>query len=866
MAARWQLLDRPAEFDAIRSTVTGNGGGVVLVGAAGVGKTTLARAVTASLRSDVQWVGCTESSRTIPLGVFAHRIPPSGSRDPVALLAAARASILERPDTVIGVDDAHLLDQLSSTLIHQIAIERAGHIVATVRSGEPVPDAVTALWKDNHLRRVELMPFSKEQSIALVEAVLGGTLEGLSADVMWDASGGNPLFLRHMVEGAVDAGTLTEVDGVWQLRGRAVVPSGLAALLEDRLDHVGDEVVNALKFLALCEPLDLDALSELAGEEAVDAAEVGGLIRIAQDGPSLFARFSHPLYGDVVRRRVGTASARRLRGRIVKVLRHQELDTAASRLRLAQLSIDSDQPVDTDLLIAATKDAIFLSNVPLGEHLARAAYERDGGLQAAELLSRALLWQGHPVEAEEVLAQFAPDDLDELQVVLWGIPRLSILFWSMGEVERAHQLLDLLRERVQHPSLKLVVEATGSAMAVHENKIDEGIAAAQAVLSDPHAPKQAVDFAAFAAGLAMPVAGRGGDFEPIAARCRSEQKATDGMIRVMVRYCDVLALTYAGELDIAEQRAAEYEHFSSEGQFLGWAIAKITSGLVATHRGRFPEGISAIEQALAALAAEASLPWRLPARLLLARAYAAMGNIEQAERVLADAKEHSGPFVALHEPHRLIAKAWLAAAKTGERSGIELAREAGDLAHRSGQYAVEAEALHHAARFGDRTVAGRLAALGDRVSGPVIALQARHAAAVADRDAQALDVLSAEFEAAGLMLSSADSAAQAVPLHDRAGERTKSAASSARALRLAAQCGGAATPAIRSAGRPLPVSSREREVAGLVAAGLSNREIADQLTVSVRTVEGHIYRACIKLDAADRDELARIVRPDTGTA
>lgn len=865
MGARWQMLDRPTEFDAIRSTVTGDGGGVVLVGAAGVGKTTLARAVTSSLGSDVQWVGCTESSRSIPLGVFAHRIPPSGSRDPVALLAAARASILERPGTVIGVDDAHLLDQLSSTLIHQIAIERAGHIVATVRSGEHVPDAVTALWKDDHLRRFELMPFSKKQSIALVEAVLGGTLEGLSADVMWDASGGNPLFLRHMVEGAVDAGTLTEVDGVWQLRGRAVVPSGLAALLEDRLDHVGDEVVNALKFLALCEPLDVDALSELAGEEAVDAAEVGGLIRIAQDGPSLHARFSHPLYGDVVRRRVGTASARRLRGRIVKVLRHQELDTAASRLRLAQLSIDSDQPVDTELLIAATKDAIFLSNVPLGEHLARAAFERDGGLQAAELLSRALLWQGHPVEAEEVLARFAPEDLDELQLVLWGIPRLSILFWSMGEAERAHQLLDLLRERVEHPSLKLVIEATGSAMAVHENKIDEGIAAAEAVLSDPHAPKQAVDFAAFAAGLAMPVAGRGGDFEPIAARCRSEQKATDGMIRVMVRYCDVLALTYAGELDVAEQRAVDYEQFSSEGQFLGWAIAKITSGLVATHRGRFPEAISSIEQALAALAAEASLPWRLPARLLLARAYAAMGNIEQAERVLADAKEHSGPFVALHEPHRLIAKACLAAAKTGERSGIELAREAADLAHRSGQYAVEAEALHHAARFGDRTVARRLAVLGDRVSGPVIALQARHAAAIADRDAQALDVISAEFEAAGLMLSAADSAAQAVPLHDHAGKRGKSAESSARALRLAAQCGGAATPAIRSAARPLPVSSREREVAGLVAAGLSNREIADQLTVSVRTVEGHIYRACIKLDVADRDELAKIVRPDAGT-
>ncbi|ANS26412.1 hypothetical protein R1CP_08460 [Rhodococcus opacus] len=43
----------------------------------------------------------------------------------------------------------------------------------------------------------------------------------------------------------------------------------------------------------------------------------------------------------------------------------------------------------------------------------------------------------------------------------------------------------------------------------------------------------------------------------------------------------------------------------------------------------------------------------------------------------------------------------------------------------------------------------------------------------------------------------------------------------------------------------------------MVAAGLSNRQIADRLFVSVRTVEGHIYRACMKLDVADRNGLAQ---------
>jgi DNA-binding CsgD family transcriptional regulator len=860
MAGRWRLLDRPVEHEAIRSALcNADSCGVVLVGAAGVGKTTLARTVTSSLRSKVHWTACTESSRSIPLGVFAHWVRPSASRDPIALIGSARESLMAEGDTVVGIDDAHLLDQLSATLLHQIAIDRAGRIVATVRSGEPVPDAVTSLWKDGYLQRFELHPFTKQQSIALVEQVLGGTLEGLSADVMWESSGGNPLFLRSMVEGAVEAGTLTEVNGVWQFRGPMVVPSGLAELLDERLEHAGDDVLQALKLLALCEPLDIDALCELAGEDAVDAAEVQGLIRIAHDGPLVNARFSHPLFGEVVRRRVGTASARKLRGRIVQVLRDREVESAASRMRLAQLCIDSDQTVDIDLLVASAKDAIFLSNLPLGERLSRAAVERGGGLRAAALLSRALLWQGHPVQADEILTRFDPANLNELQLVQWGIPRLSILFWSMGDVERANRVLAMLRARVEHPSLKLIVDAVGAAMAVHENRIAEGLAAAERVLSDLEAPNQAVEFAAFAAGLAMPVAGRGGDFEPIAARCRAEQKPTDGMIRVMTRYGDVLALTYIGELDLADRRVAEYMEFSSAGQFLGWAIAKIMAGLVETYRGKFRDAISSFEQALAALNAEDPLPWRLPARPLLARAYAALGRPEQAKRVLDDAKEHTGRHLALHDPQLMIAKSWLAAAKGGERSAIDLARSAADIARSAGQYAAEAEALHHAARFGDRTVVRRLGELADRVNGPIAAIYARHASAVSTSDADALDAVSAEFEAAGLMLSAADAAAQAVPLHDRAGERRNSTESAARAVKLAARCGGATTPAVRSAARPLPVTGREREIAALVASGLTNREIAEKLTLSVRTVEGHIYRACIKLDVVDRDELAKVV-------
>ena len=45
----------------------------------------------------------------------------------------------------------------------------------------------------------------------------------------------------------------------------------------------------------------------------------------------------------------------------------------------------------------------------------------------------------------------------------------------------------------------------------------------------------------------------------------------------------------------------------------------------------------------------------------------------------------------------------------------------------------------------------------------------------------------------------------------------------------------------------------------MVGDGLSNRQIAEALTMSVRTVEGHIYRACAKLGLANRADLAAVV-------
>jgi DNA-binding CsgD family transcriptional regulator len=59
------------------------------------------------------------------------------------------------------------------------------------------------------------------------------------------------------------------------------------------------------------------------------------------------------------------------------------------------------------------------------------------------------------------------------------------------------------------------------------------------------------------------------------------------------------------------------------------------------------------------------------------------------------------------------------------------------------------------------------------------------------------------------------------------------------------------------AGDPSSLTPREREVAALVSAGLTNRQIADRLVIAERTAEGHVERIREKLDLHSRTEIAR---------
>jgi DNA-binding CsgD family transcriptional regulator len=71
---------------------------------------------------------------------------------------------------------------------------------------------------------------------------------------------------------------------------------------------------------------------------------------------------------------------------------------------------------------------------------------------------------------------------------------------------------------------------------------------------------------------------------------------------------------------------------------------------------------------------------------------------------------------------------------------------------------------------------------------------------------------------------------------------------------------GAQTPALIAATTSQPFTARQREIISLAAQGLSNQEIADRLSVSIWSVEGHLFRASQRVGANNREQLISIMR------
>jgi len=188
----WPLTGRAEELGVIADVLYPDGpsAGVTIVGSAGVGKTRLAReAMSAAAERGwaVRWVVGTVAAQSVPLGAFAQWADQLAGSS-LQLVSSVINGITASPNgapVLVVVDDARLLDNLSAFVLHQLVLRRAATVIVTIRSGAPAPDAVTALWKDGLLQRLDLQPLSKGESDDLLQTALGGPVSTSCAERIW---------------------------------------------------------------------------------------------------------------------------------------------------------------------------------------------------------------------------------------------------------------------------------------------------------------------------------------------------------------------------------------------------------------------------------------------------------------------------------------------------------------------------------------------------------------------------------------------------------------------------------------------------------------------------------------------------------
>ncbi|MGH3624876.1 MAG: LuxR C-terminal-related transcriptional regulator, partial [Sciscionella sp.] len=772
-----------------------------------------------------------------------------------------------RAGVVVGVDDAHLLDELSALLVQQLVLRRTVRVVLTLRGGEPAPDAVTTLWKDGHLRRVEVHPLSAGKTATLLEDGLGGPVDSADARRLWEITRGNVLFLQQLVEGELEEGRLLNRAGVWRWTGQPALSPGLTELVQARMGRLSEEHRLVVEVLTLAAPLEVALLERLSDAVVVEQAEARGLIEVYDDGRRWHARLAHPLYGEVLRAQMGSLRARRLRGWIAQALADTGGRRAGDTLRRAVLMLESDLSSDAGLLSVAARHAIELLDLPLAAQLARAAVSAGGGLDSRLALGYTLAVSGKGAEtAAELaaLARLAETDAERLQATLF---HAGNLFMELARPDEAEAVLAAAEETMTDPAVRLALTGIRAVVDAYLARPIRAASAALGVLATSEASPEAVFLSGWALTIAHGGLGRVTGLEETWRRVeRLAYSFAIAPLRPAFREFRLRALCLAGLLADAEHTVRSYHELSLDVPAHARWTTDVLCGVVALERGHVQTAVRWLRQAASGLSSLGAGAWTFTCLVSLTQAIAMVGDGSAARETLVTLQDQPRTSFVFREPDVLLARAWVSAAEGALSEAVVLARQAGELAAAQGHPAVEVVALHTAVRFGDHTVAERLTELATQVDGPRAPAAAAHAAALAADDGDALQEASARLGRLGALLSAADAAAQAAVVHTRHDHRGSAPAAAVRAHRLAEECQGARTPALAAAATPLPLTDREREVATLAAQGLSNREIAERLVLSIRTVEGHLYHASAKLGASTRADLADLLHGDSPSA
>lgn len=866
----WPFVGRANELAHFaRSLAADDVHGVVVTGAAGAGKTRLAlefAAIAEASGYGVRRASATRSSERLPFGVIASLLPDKVIEGSPSLggqagfLRRASAALLEDSEhdrLVLIIDDAHMLDDYSAVLLHQIANDGAAFVVVTVRAGEPTPDDVVALWKDGLAPRIDLHNLTADELSDVVAGALGGPLDRGTARQLAERSQGNVLFLRELVNGALLDGSLVGEGGLWRLTAPLSPSERLIDLIEMRLADLAADQREALELVAIGEPLRLGELEALTEPQLASDLEAAGLILITQESSSPEARLAHPIYGDVLRARMPRLRLRLISRSLAEVIEQQAPLSENDLLRVAMRRLDGGggQPA---LMLEAANTARWRYDFVAAQQLAEAAHQAGAGFPARLLLAQLDALSGRVASAErglEVLADDATDDRDRTAVAL---ARLDYLGFHQGRIHDGLAIALESERRLADARLRDEVMARRAALTVGVEGPASAVVLAEALVE--RASGSALIWACIPAAFSLARLGRFDralEVADLGEASRSQLERPIDWYPWNHRFDTGETLLHMGRLQEAREAATtQYDLAISAGSLegqaqFGWQIGKID-----IERGQLGNAVERCHESIALFHALGRTRYEEFVLQTLALAHALAGEVDAAIAAL-DRLEALGLEPTHYTGADLLeARGWCAASSGDIGAAASHFSEAVELGWRIGDHVGGAKAAHALARIGrPKEALEDLARFASVIEGPMVGFRLRHVEALLGSDAEQLMQVSEAFEAQGSLVLAAEAAADASVAYLRAGDPRHSSGAVNRSGHLLDQCDPCRTPALCALSARSQLTRAEREVALLAKSGRSNKDIAEELFISVRTVENQLHRVYQKLGINGRKEL-----------
>ncbi|MCZ7527739.1 MAG: LuxR C-terminal-related transcriptional regulator [Acidimicrobiia bacterium] len=840
-------------------------GGALLAGPPGVGKTRILEEVADTLQRagmSVERFAATDALQPLTFGPFLGLLGGRLETDPAQLLVRVRETLVGRAggrQLCVAVDDVHLLDDMSIACLTDLARRSGVFVCLTLRTTLDSPDSLMGLWTGGLLERIDIGPLDDAETAELAGDLLGGPLDVDLRDALTAAVDGNPLLLRELLLDATASGAIRRHGDVWHLAGTLRSGPRIGDLVTARTRTLDDLERLILELVAVDEPLPVAALDDREAE-VLDRLESQRLVRVERSGAGLAAHPDHPLVGEAVRAALPTRRHVEVLRGLVRRMMAAGGPAPGDALRTARWSLAAGDTPPPEVALAGAREALAF-DVEQAATLAGASLSGCETAAALLVLGEALRLGGDIDGAAAALERAAVLAEDDDDVVRIAMLRSNLLALQGGRPAQALELLDEAAAAVQDPVRALELTSEASYLAGLLGRFEDVLRTSRVILERGDLHPDAAWTTNVNLLYAQTMLGR---LEGAEATFEHTRTLADGVQHERPEGVDLLwalrtgMFIQLGELVCGERviaahldrcRAAGVVHGLTAAIFVELLTLRGTPALFPLIERTFEELERSDPYVVFPIAAGSAAV----AHVLAGRPDDAATALARVPEVLDDVRAR--PFVAR-------GRAALLAHSGQPDEAAALVADAGREAVAASHVSFGVLALHDATRFGrPDLVADDLEAATRSCAAPLLLAMAGHVRALVDGDGPALDDLARTIAGWGAPHLAAEIAADAARIHPEG---------SAAALRAAARSAWWArfapilvAPEVEVSGA---LSARELDVVALAVAGATNRELAEQLYLSVRTVENHLQRAYAKLEVPGRSGIADIFDPQPGDA